>query len=237
MLNIENIKNKFRFGSKSSENYFSLKSTKSISSTVPTSFSLSDNKSYVLKSLIKNALQLYIIVFACIAIGFILNQITFSFLKFNSFGIQPRTFSLSSFIGIFSSWMMHANWQHIQNNCIILAQLLIPVVLFEKQNTFKLLFKLIVASGLFVWLFGSSNSIHVGASGLIFALFGYIGSVGIINFKQKWFYLIFVVLFGSEFIYSIYSGLIPQEHISFSAHFGGLVGGILVAAVSSTSSK
>jgi rhomboid-like protein len=227
MFKIKNIKNKFR---NNKENKYSIDD-----------FSLSDNKNskeyYVSKSLIKNALQVYIIVFACIFIGFILNQITFGFLKFNSFGVQPRTFSLSSFIGILSSWMMHANWQHIQNNCIILAQLLIPVVLFEKQNIFKLLFKLVFASGLFVWLFGSSNSIHIGASGLIFALFGYIGSVGIINFKQKWFYLIFVVLFGSEFIYSIYSGLIPQEHISFSAHFGGLVGGILVAAVSSTSSK
>ena len=215
MFKIKDIKNKFRTNK---ENKYSIDD-----------FSLSDNKNskeyYVSKSLIKNALQVYSIVFACIFVGFILNQITFDFLKFNSFGIQPRTFSLSSFIGVLSSWMMHANWQHIQNNCIILAQLLIPVVLFD-----KLLFKLVVASGLFVWLFGSSNSIHVGASGLIFALFGYIGSVGIINFKQKWFYLIFVVLFGSEFIYSIYSGLIPQEHISFSAHFGGFIGGILVAS-------
>ena len=220
MFKIKNIKNKFRTNKENKDSI--------------NDFSLSDNKdfkeSYFSKSLIKNTLKTYFIVFTCIALGFILNQITFGFLKFNSFGIQPRTFSLSSFIGIFSSWMMHANWQHIQNNCIILAQLLIPVVLFEKQNTFKLLLKLIVVSGLFVWLFGSSNSIHVGASGLIFALFGYIGSVGIINFKQKWFYLIFVILFVSEFVYSVYAGLIPQEHVSFSAHFGGFIGGILVAS-------
>lgn len=223
MFKIKNIKNKFRTNK---ENKYSIDD-----------FSLSDNKnfkeSYFSKSLIKNALKTYFFVFTCIAVGFILNQITFSFLKFNSFGIQPRTFSLSSFIGIFSSWMMHVNWQHIQNNCIILSQLLIPIVLFEKQNTFKLLLKLIVVSGLFVWLFGSSNSIHVGASGLIFALFGYISSVGIINFKQKWFYLIFVILFGSEFFYSVYTGLIPQEHVSFSAHFGGFVGGILIASSAS----
>ena len=96
---IEDIKNKFRTNK---ENKYSIDD-----------FSLSDNKnykeSYISKSLIKNALQVYIIVFACIFMGFILNQITFGFLKFNSFGIQPRTFSLSSFIGVLSSWMMQSS--------------------------------------------------------------------------------------------------------------------------------
>ncbi len=76
------------------------------------------------------------------------------------------------------SWTMHGNWNHLENNLLILIQLIIPFVIFEKQ-LIKKFWQLILISGCFTWILGTSNTIHIGASSLIFALIGYILSTGI----------------------------------------------------------
>lgn len=147
------------------------------------------------------------------------------------FGVQPRTFSFVEIFGIMGSWLSHGNYQHIINNSISMAPLLFFVSAFEK-NIFKLLALLILVSGLSTWLLGAPNSIHIGASGLVFALFGYI--LAALFISGKLIYLIPVIWFagyyGLGFYSSFFHGLIPQEGISFAGHFGGLVGGGLVGS-------
>ena len=89
-----------------------------------------------------------------------------------------------------------------------------------------ILFLLIVGSGAFTWLFGST-AVHIGASGLIFALTGFILVSSII--RKKWLYLLFVALSFSYIWYALYKGLMPQDGVSLSAHLGGLIFGCLSA--------
>ena len=143
-------------------------------------------------------------------------------------GVFPRTFSLTGFSGIFTSWAFHANWQHIIGNTQILLTLLFFVSLIEK-NPLSMIISLIGVSGFFTWLFGAPHTMHIGASGLVFALMGYLFASIIL--ARRWIYIVALFIMGADYWYCMKTGLIPQGSISFAAHFGGLVGGIVIAYI------
>ena len=122
---------------------------------------------------------------------------------------------------------MHANLAHIVGNSLVMAQILFLFGLFE-SNAFRTIRLLIVDSGLLTWLLGSSDSIHIGASGLAFSMMGYM--IGGAIFARRWGYLVACVAMGAGFWLAMLQGLIPQMGISFAGHFGGLVTGRLYGA-------
>lgn len=143
----------------------------------------------------------------------------------NIFGIHPRNINFASLIEINTSWLLHAGYDHIVGNTMVLFPLLLLLCIFEKKAT-KTFCLLIFTSGLFTWILGSSSSVHVGASGLIFALSGYIISSLVLG--RKFLYIIPVGIIGYYYSQSLFHGLIPQEHVSFAAHFGGFISGIIL---------
>ena len=182
------------------------------------------------QSLVKNRLrqtmQLYLWVFVPMWLMFLLNN-SVLFGLWNVFGIVPRELSVPSFIGILASWTMHANLTHITGNSLVMAQVLFLFGVFEKKAMMTIVF-LIVGSGLFTWVFGSSNSLHIGASGLAFAMMGYM--IGGALFARRWGYLIACVALGVGFWLVMLSNLRPQVGVSFAGHLGGLLTGIGVGA-------
>lgn len=213
----------------------------------------------LIKKIFTNKLAIPIIFFLCIIIGYVAG-----FIGYNQFGIYPRTFSLESIYGIAMSWTMHGDWNHLRNNLLILIQLIIPFVIFEKQvQLLKKFWQLVFVSGCATWILGGNNTIHIGASGLIFALIGYILSTGtytvfnLLRFKitkenlkslqsgNKYDTMKGFIYFGLScfailelgYLQSILNGLFPQssDGISLSAHFGGLIGGVLVGWLNSKS--
>lgn len=140
-------------------------------------------------------------------------------------GVHPRSVGLSEIFGVISSWAYHGSWNHIMANSVGLLTLL-PFVGFFEKKPFKVTFLLILLSGFFTWVFGAANTNHIGASGLIFALIGYIAAAGTIGGKFR--YLIPLLLSGTSYWYSVKMGLIPQESVSFAGHFGGLIAGFIL---------
>lgn len=180
----------------------------------------------LVKSRLRQTLQLYLWVFVPMWLMFLLNN-SVLFGLWNVFGIVPRELSVPSFIGILASWTMHANLAHITGNSLVMAQVLFLFGVFEKKAMMTIMF-LIVGSGLFTWVFGSSNSLHIGASGLAFAMMGYM--IGGALFARRWGYLIACVALGVGFWLVMLSNLMPQVGVSFAGHLGGLLTGIGVGA-------
>ena len=180
----------------------------------------------LVKSRLRQTLQLYLWVFVPMWLMFLLNN-SVLFGLWNVFGIVPRELSVPSFIGILASWTMHANLAHITGNSLVMAQVLFLFGVFEKKAMMTIVF-LIVGSGLFTWVFGSSNSLHIGASGLAFAMMGYM--IGGALFARRWGYLIACVALGVGFWLAMLSNLMPQVGVSFAGHLGGLLTGIGVGA-------
>ena len=180
----------------------------------------------VVISRIKQVIGLYVFVLLPMWVMFFLNDTVF-FGLWNIFGIVPRALDMGSMIGVFASWTMHGNFSHLVGNSLTLMQILFLFGLFE-DNAYRTVIKLIVASGIMTWIIASPLSIHIGASGLCFAMLGYM--IGGAVFARRWGYLLACIVMGTGYWLTIKQGLIPQQGISFAAHFGGLCAGLLLGA-------
>ncbi len=184
----------------------------------------------LIMSRLKQTGQLYAMIFIPMWLMFALNK-TILFGTWNAFGIEPRVISFGNLIGIVASWTMHVNLAHIMGNTIVMAQILFLFGIFER-NAFRTISLLIVGSGLLTWLMGglfsSTHSIHIGASGLAFAMMGYM--IGGALFARRWGYLVACIFLGTGFWLAMLQGLIPQMGVSFAGHFGGLLTGLAYGA-------
>lgn len=145
-------------------------------------------------------------------------------LSFIDLGVLPRR--LSGLKGILFSPIIHKDINHLINNSspvLILGSLLF---FFYYKIRYKLLGWLYITSGLFLWSIGR-DSFHIGASGLIYALAGFIFFSGLIRNNKRLSALSLVVIF----IYgSMFWGVFPTyEHVSWEGHLSGLVAGLILA--------
>lgn len=145
--------------------------------------------------------------------------------NFNQFGIYPRTFS--GLIGIFCAPFLHGNMEHLYNNSIPLLLLLSALRYFYRDIFFKILVNGILLSGLITWVIGR-ESIHIGASSLIYVLASFIFFKGI---RSKYYRLValslLVVLVYGSLIWYIFPNI--KEGISWEGHIAGLITGFIFA--------
>ena len=175
---------------------------------------------------IKQVVGLYLWVLVPMWLMYFLNT-TLLFGLWNRFGIVPRSLDLGSLVGIVASWTMHGSFGHLLGNSLVLIQVLFLFGLFERR-AYRTILMLIVASGFMTWGLGSPFSIHIGASGLAFAMLGFM--IGGAVFAKRWGYLLACIIMGTGYWLTIKQGLIPQDGISFAGHFGGLCAGLLLGA-------
>ena len=86
-----------------------------------------------------------------------------------------------------------------------------------------------LVSGAGVWITGPDNSIHLGASGLVFGYAAYLLTRGFFNRAalEIMVGLAVAVLWGTALL----GGLVPQEGVSWQGHLFGAIGGVLAARV------
>ena len=143
------------------------------------------------------------------------------------YGIEPRATSEYWRIGV--APFLHADYRHLIANSIPLLVLGYLVIIRNKWH-FPIVFVVTaLVSGIGVWLFGSSNTIHIGASGIVFGFMGYLLGRGFFerSIVSILFGVIALLLYGS-----ILMGVFPgQPGVSWLGHLFGLVGGVLVAYI------
>jgi membrane associated rhomboid family serine protease len=148
-------------------------------------------------------------------------------------GVHPR--DLGHWYGIFLMPFLHASWAHLIANTIPLVVLGWITMLRRKRDFFYVSAISGLISGLGVWLIGAAQSVHVGASGVIFGLLGYLLSRGI--FERK----VWPILGGlaALFLYGgALQGILPgTPGISWEGHLFGLIGGIFAARLLASSSE
>jgi len=140
------------------------------------------------------------------------------------FGVRPRT--AHGLIGIPVHPFLHVGLAHLFLNSIGFL-LLGGLVILRDERDFWIATALgTLVGGLGVWLFGRPL-VHVGASGLIFAYFGYLVATGWYDRRVGAILLSLVVflIWGSVLV-----GVLPtQAGVSWEVHLFGLVGGIITA--------
>lgn len=154
-------------------------------------------------------------------IVFILDHIGFNF---NQFGIFPRHFF--GLIGIVASPFLHGNLEHIISNTFPMLVLSSVLFIFYPNIAYRVLIYSTLIGGTLVWLL-AREAMHIGASGLIFALLGFIIASGIYrrNLKSILIAVVIYILYGG-----IIGGIFPTNpQVSFEGHLFGLIAGVFLA--------
>lgn len=140
-------------------------------------------------------------------------------------GIEPR--EVDGLDGILWAPLLHAGWDHLISNTLpllILGFLVLATGIWRGLAATGVIW---VVAGVGTWLIGGDNSVHVGASSLIFGWLTYLLLRGIFarDVVQIVIGLVVFVLYGS-----MLWGVLPSDpRISWQGHLFGAVGGVLAA--------
>ncbi len=141
------------------------------------------------------------------------------------YGLRPR--SPEGLTGIVCYPFLHSDLRHLIGNSGTLFILLTVSLSMDRRMTVFALLIIIFAGGSGVWLFGKPGSIHIGASGVIFGLIGFLLFIGI--FQKNWKTLFFSIAVFMAYGGALWSLLIIQKGVSWSGHFWGFVSGVAAA--------
>jgi membrane associated rhomboid family serine protease len=143
----------------------------------------------------------------------------------NSYGVRPR--SIDGLEGILFMPFLHGSFAHLAANTLPFLTFGWLIMLQEVSDFFVVSAVTMLVSGLGVWLTGAPNSVHIGASGLIFGYFGFLLLRG---YFERSFTSIAISLIVGFFYGGLILGVLPSQHgVSWQAHFFGFVGGVLAA--------
>ena len=160
-------------------------------------------------------------------------------LNLHQYGLKPRT--LNGLIGIFTMPLLHGDIGHISSNTFPLLILGTLLFYFYKEIALKVFFIIYFACGILVWLMASMDQhttpIHIGASGVIYGLSGFLFFSGIVRKHKALFGVSLIVtflygtviwgIFPTEFQQAIF--YTKQNNISWEGHLSGFLIGTLLA--------
>jgi membrane associated rhomboid family serine protease len=151
-------------------------------------------------------------------------------LHLTQYGLSPR--NIEAVWSIFTFPFLHSGFQHLFSNSIPLFLLSFGLFLFYKEKAWKILFYLYLSSSTLTWIIGRPGTIHVGASGVVYALAAFLFVSGIIKKenRQMAFALLVAFLYGG-FVWALFPELYKDTDISWEGHLSGLFFGVVFAFV------
>ncbi|HUF99290.1 MAG TPA: rhomboid family intramembrane serine protease [Ilumatobacter sp.] len=144
--------------------------------------------------------------------------------RLDRYGIEPR--KLWGLDGIAFAPFLHGGFAHLIANTIPFALMGAAIAIGAAKRFLSVTLIVGLVGGVGTWLTGPANTIHIGASGLVFGYLTYLLSRGV--FARNFWYLL-----GGVVTFMIYGGvlwgLLPAPGISWQGHLFGAVGGIVAA--------
>ena len=140
-------------------------------------------------------------------------------------GVTPR--ELTELPQIYTAPLLHHDWGHLIGNSVPFFVLGVVILLSSLQRLVVSTLASVTASGLLVWLASPPHSVTVGISGLVFGWLGYLLTRGFFScdVRQVVLAVVVFVVYGG-----ILWGLLPgSPAVSWQAHLGGAIGGVLAA--------
>jgi membrane associated rhomboid family serine protease len=142
-------------------------------------------------------------------------------------GIEPR--EVDGLDGVVWAPFLHADWQHLIGNTIPFLLLGFAIALSGVARVILVTVIVAVVGGLGTWLLAPANTVHIGASGIVFGYAAYLVARGVFS-RSPWQLLlgaVVVVVWGATLL----QGLVPEDGISWQGHLFGAIGGVLAARV------
>lgn len=145
--------------------------------------------------------------------------------RLDAYGIHPR--DVDGLPEIVSAPFLHVGFGHLISNTIPFLIMGAAIALGGLARVAIVTIVVGVVSGLGTWLIASTNTVHLGASGLVFGYASYLVSRGFLSkrFTELAVGALVVAVWG----FGLLQGLLPQERISWQAHLFGAIGGVVAA--------
>lgn len=172
-----------------------------------------------------NALLLVAAMVALMWATEIVDQIGFGDL--DRYGIHPR--DVDGLPEIVSAPFLHVGFGHLISNTVPFFVMGAAIALGGLARVALVTTIVTLVSGLGTWLIASSDSVHLGASGVVFGYAAYLVSRGLVSRRLT--ELAVGALVVGIWGFGLLQGLLPQEQISWQAHLFGAIGGVLAAAM------
>lgn len=144
------------------------------------------------------------------------------------YGVKPQT--LEGIKGILFMPFIHGqkDYSHIINNSVPIAVLLGTLIYFYREIALYVILFIWIGGGFLLWYFaGNVNTYHIGMSGVIYGLFGFLLLSG---FFKKYLPLQAISFFVAFMYGSMIWGVLPtEERVSWEGHLSGFLIGLLLA--------
>ena len=145
--------------------------------------------------------------------------------RLDAYGVRPH--QLLGLRGIAFAPFLHSGFRHLIGNTVPFAVLGVLIALGGLRQLVSVTVVVAFVSGLGMWIFGSSNEVHIGASGVVFGYLGYLLVRGVFarNIRQILLGVVVAAVYGG-----LLWGVLPTtQGISWEGHLFGVVGGVVAA--------
>jgi membrane associated rhomboid family serine protease len=144
---------------------------------------------------------------------------------FNRFGLKPR--EVDGLWGVLTQPFLHESYGHLLSNTVPLVGIGWVLMLSGIRVWLFVTATVIVLGGLATWVVGPSNTVIVGASGMVFGWLGYLLARAYFTRRLKWILtaVALLVFFGT-----LLGSLLPtvNARVSWQSHVCGFLAGIFV---------
>jgi len=143
---------------------------------------------------------------------------------FHQFGV--KSLNLLGLRGVLFMPFLHGDIEHIFNNSFGILTLGTLLFFSYREIALKIFVLVFLISGLWTWSIPSSGY-HIGASAIIYGLFGFLTLSGILRKEMKLLAITFLVIFLHQgIVWGVFPG---KPGISWQGHLAGFLSGIALA--------
>ena len=144
------------------------------------------------------------------------------------YGLTPLT--LRGLPGILFAPLLHANFSHLSANTLPFFFLGGLLFFFYRPIAWKIFCLIWFTTGLWVWFFARGDSVHVGASGVVYGLASFLFFSGILRRDSRLLAITLLIAFlYGGLVWGIFPQLFPHQPISWESHLMGLLAGVVLA--------
>jgi membrane associated rhomboid family serine protease len=145
--------------------------------------------------------------------------------RLDRYGIEPR--EVDGLDGVVAAPFLHVGFGHLAANTVPFVAMGLVIAFEGPLRLVGVTAIVALVSGLGTWLVAPADTIHLGASGVVFGYATYLIARGWFNRRavEVGIGLVVALLWGGALL----AGLEPQRGISWQGHLFGAIGGIVAA--------
>jgi len=144
------------------------------------------------------------------------------------YGLQPL--HAKGLIGIITAPLLHVSFSHLFANSIPLFILSGLLFYFYRVIAWRIFIMIWLLTGLWVWFLAREDSIHIGASGIVYGLAAFLFFSGIIRRDAKLMAITLLIAFlYGGMVWGIFPQFFPRERISWESHLMGILAGVILS--------